>query len=353
LTAGLFSQVSEARPHTLGRLRVLFAGGDILPPAAVQRVLSAGGRVVNGYGPTENTCFTCCFDMRDPSAVDAGVLIGRPVAGTYVYILDGAGRPAPIGIPGELVAGGDGVSPGYLGAAGDLSRFMPDPLDPARGTVYRTGDLVRWRASGDIEFLGRRDRQVKIRGFRIELGEIEACLGGDPEVGQCVVLVRGEDAGEKSLAAFLVLRSGPGAIDDVKRRLASQLPAYMIPSTITCLDALPLGENGKVDAASLLRRSPAPAVASEGADPEGELQTIVAAAFAKVLGLSSVPVDRDFFELGGHSLHATRVVTRLRETLSVRLPLQAIFEFPTVAGLAQALETLLLDELDATREAAE
>ncbi|GAB6040083.1 amino acid adenylation domain-containing protein [Endothiovibrio diazotrophicus] len=209
LTAGLFHLVVDEAPQLLAPLHQLLAGGDVLSPDHVRRALQAigGGErgvLVNGYGPTENTTFTCCHVMPAGSRPAGAIPIGRPIANTRVRIVDGRGRPVPVGVAGELLAGGDGLALGYLNRP-DLTaeRFLPDPLRPGE-TLYRTGDLARWRADGTIEFLGRRDSQVKVRGFRIELEEVEGALRGCPEVRDAVALVRGEGAGEKSLIAFVV-----------------------------------------------------------------------------------------------------------------------------------------------------
>jgi amino acid adenylation domain-containing protein len=351
LTAGLFSQVSEARASTLARLRTVFTGGDVLSEPAARRVLRAGGTVVNGYGPTENTVFTCYSVMHGEQAIAGGIRIGRPVAGTRVYILDGEDRPVAVGIPGELVAGGAGVSPGYLGGQAGETRFTPDPIDRERGSVYRTGDLVRWTADGEIAFLGRRDRQVKVRGFRIEPGEIERAVLAEPHVRDCVVAVRGHDADNKSLAAFVVLADGAAAdVAALRRGIAARLPVHALPSSIIPVAQMPLGKNGKVDVAALLAM---PLPREEEIEPSGsltELEDLVAETFAAVLGCESVPPERPFFDLGGHSLHATRVVTRLREALEIELPLQAIFESPSVRGLSSRIEELLLAEFDTSAE---
>lgn len=355
LTAGLFTQMSETRPLALARLRRLFAGGDVLPLAAVRRVIAAGGAVVNGYGPTENCVFTCCHEMRGEADIAQGIRIGRPVPGTDLRILDPAGRPTPIGVPGELVVGGAGVAPGYLGDHPDGHRFH---AEPGGGRTYRTGDLVRWAENGEIEFLGRRDRQVKIRGYRVEPGEIEHAIAADPAVRHCIVAVRDEAAGpdRKALAAFVVLKTPDEGVEPLRRRLEGQLPAHMIPSCILAVADFPLGENGKVDVAALLALDPgagkgAGADAAD-ADAEGEIEELVAQTFAQVLSVAQVSPLADFFTLGGHSLHATRVVTRLREALAIDLPLVAIFERPTVRGLSARIEDILLGEFVAGGEEA-
>ncbi|WP_300035391.1 amino acid adenylation domain-containing protein [uncultured Roseobacter sp.] len=346
LTAGLFSQMSEVCPDRLAGLQAVFAGGDVLSEQAVRRILQRGGTVINGYGPTENTVFTCFSVMDRPDAADAGIRIGRPVPGTRLRVLDPEGHPVPAGIPGELVAGGAGVSPGYLGDRAGNGRFVPDPVDPDGGTVYRTGDLVRWTSDGELEFLDRCDRQVKIRGFRIEPGEVEREIREHPGVRDCVVAVRGAGADEKALIAFVVFEDETPDVSLLRGALAGRLQAQARPSAIVPVDRLPLGENGKVDVAALLALPPLPDTGAGSSDTLTEVEDLVAETFAEILGQSSVPPDGIFFDMGGHSLHATRVVTRLRETLDIDLPLQTIFENPTVRGLAARLEDILLAEFE-------
>lgn len=346
LTAGLFSQMSAARPDLLARMDAVFAGGDALSEPAVRNVLKRGGTVINGYGPTENTVFTCYSVMKGRAAVDGGIRIGRPVPGTWIYVLDELDRPVPVGICGELVAGGLGISPGYLGDHPDNLRFTDDPIYPERGPVYRTGDLVRWTEDGALVFLGRRDRQVKIRGFRVEPAEIEKAIQCHAAINDCCVAVRGSDADDKALIAFVVFADGQEDVAGLRRALARQLPPQSRPSFIMAVPQMPLGENGKIDMAALLAMDLTTDNADGHSDTLTEIEDIVAEYFADILGLPSVPVDQPFFDLGGHSLHATRVVTRLRELLDVDLPLQAIFEEPTVRGLAARLEDLLLTEFE-------
>jgi amino acid adenylation domain-containing protein len=348
LTAGLFHQVSAVRPDSLARVRQLYAGGDVIRSSAVKRVLDLGGTVINGYGPTENTTFTCCHRITAPCDPGWSVPIGRPIANTYVYILDADGRPVPAGVPGELVTGGDGLALGYLGRP-DLTaeHFVADPIEPARGRVYHTGDFARWRGDGTIEFLGRRDRQVKIRGFRVEPQELEFHLAQHPEVAQAAVNVCLDEAREKRLVAYVVSRGGTCAPDQIRRFIAGHVPAHLMPSAIVPLDSLPLKSNGKVDFAALI--DPEDALSEPGGiEPDGEIEQLVTEVFKDVLRVSAVAADRNFFDdYGGHSLLAMQAITRLRATLQIKLPLQAIFEAPTVRDLALLIEDQLLSEITA------
>jgi amino acid adenylation domain-containing protein len=337
LTAGLFHQMVEAQVESFRGVRQLVAGGDVLSAPHVIRVLreNPGLTLINGYGPTESTTFACCHPVRDAAEIGSSALsipIGRPISNTRVYLLDRGRRPVPVGVPGELCIGGDGLARGYLNRP-DLTaeRFVPDPLGEGE-RLYRTGDLARFLPDGAVEFLGRIDQQVKIRGFRIEPGEIEAVLASHPEVGGAAVIVRGEGP-DKRLAAFLV---GVGGDEqDLRPFLEERLPPYMVPSSFVWLDALPLNPNGKVDRRALAAIEPEKAGEPESfAAPRTPTEELLAAAWAELLGRERVGVDDDFFDLGGHSLLATRLFSRLRDLFGLELPLRVLFEAPVLADLA-------------------
>jgi amino acid adenylation domain-containing protein len=346
LTAALFQQVADEQLPRLRSVRQLLAGGDVLPPAAVRRCLEElqGLRLINGYGPTENTTFTCTHAMTSPGEVESPVPIGRPVAGTDVWIVDPAFQPVPAGIPGELVTGGEGLARGYVGRP-DLTAewFVPHPFSPHLGErLYRTGDRARFRADGSIEFLGRLDAQVKIRGFRVEPAEAEAALARLPAVREAAVLaLRG--LGGLRLAAFFVSRD-PAAVPsvvDLRAGLAATLPHYLIPSAFVAVPALPQTVSGKVDRRALERLG-LPDLAAVSAPGEETARTpveeVVAGAWCEVLERDRVGLRDHFFEIGGHSLLATRLLSRLRQALGVELSLKELFQDPTVAGLARQAE---------------
>jgi aspartate racemase len=387
LTAGLFHQMVEENLDSLRGIRQLLSGGDVLSVphvgAALERL--SGCHLINGYGPTENTTFTCCYRITHPSSDERSIPIGRPIANTQVYVLDEHLQPVPIGVPGELCIGGDGLARGYLNRPElTAQRFVPCPFTVAAdGTpaatdarLYKTGDLVRWLADGELEFLGRMDLQVKIRGFRVEPGEIEAVLSRHPAVRDCVVAAHADARGDKRLVAYVVAqdsrsrlpgevpiqeskfipleagqnsnidpRDGSGTVvaaaslpDELRRFLHEKLPDYMVPSAFAFLDALPLTANGKVDRRAL----PAPDQSPPGLgknfvaprDPvEGQLKGI----WEEVLGIQPIGVEDNFFSLGGHSLLAVRLIARIEKTFGKKIPVSAIFQSPTIAQLARTL----------------
>jgi amino acid adenylation domain-containing protein len=355
LTAGLFHQLAEADIGALAGVRRLMAGGDVLNPDVVRAVLAArGGRpLVNGYGPTENTTFTACHVMTGtgpagPAVVGQTVPIGRPVQHTTVHILDERGRPVPVGVAGELCAGGDGLARGYAGNAAATARaFVPDP-EGHGARLYRTGDLARWQADGTIEFLGRRDDQIKIRGFRVEPGEVEAVLRACPGVGEAVVVVAGDGA-QRHLAGYVTPAAGadPSALrpSALREFAASRLPDYLVPSGFAVLDRFPLNANGKVDRAAL----PAPVLAAREATgapaspPRGRTERRLAEIWRPLLPGDAQDGDAvgrydSFFALGGNSLSAARLMFRIREVFGVDLPLGAFYEAPTLAACAAAID---------------
>ena len=321
-------------------VRTLNLGGEALPSDLAQALYALGSveKVGNLYGPTEDTTYSTY------SVVARGadrIFVGRPIANTRAYVLDANLRPVPIGVIGELYLAGDGLSRGYA-ARPDLTaeRFVPDPFGAAGARMYRVMDRVRWTASGELEYFGRTDFQVKVRGFRIELGEIETTLRAHPSIRDAVAVVREDSTGDRRLVAYLV--AGDGAIPEtgeLRAHLKASLPEYMVPSAFVVLNELPRTPNGKVDRKAL----PAPDASAESTAyvaPRTAAEERLAGVFAEVLGVERVGAHDDFFDLGGHSLLAMRVVARLREALGVELPVRALFEAPTVAGLAPRIDAL-------------
>ena len=328
------------------RLRLTIIGGEQAGESAVAAWRDRFGehvRLVNTYGPTETTIIATTAELSTTDAMQPGPPpIGRPVGGTHVYVLDDTLTPVPLGVAGELCIGGQGVADGYLDAPESSARgFVPDPFRDSTlmyRTMYRTGDRARWRPDGMLEFLGRLDRQLKVRGFRIEPGEVEVRLRSCPGVFDAVVT-----AHEDSLVAYIV---GTATASEVLAHAAEALPRHLVPNTVVPLDALPLTRNGKVDVANLPAPRPAASAGTTFVAPRTETEKLVAQAWMEVLGLSRVGVHDDFFAVGGHSLHVTRVVGRLRAAVGVDVPVRALFGDPTVAGLAAAVEELLLAEFD-------
>ena len=345
LTTALFNLMVREAPWTLAAPRAVLFGGEAVDPAAVRACLETArpARLLHFYGPTEGTVFTTWHPVE---AVAPGetVPIGRPVSNTTVHVLDRWRRPVPVGVPGELCTGGDGLARGYLHRP-DLTaeRFIPDPYaDEPGARLYRTGDLARRRPSGEVEFLGRLDTQVKVRGFRIELGEIEAALAGQPGVAAAVALVREDAPGDRRLVAYVVPEAGsePSA-SELREALRVRLPESMIPAAFAVLSALPLTPNGKVDRRALAAIDPEPGAPREGfVAPRTPLEARVAEIWREVLDVDRVSAHDSFWDLGGHSLVATRVLARLQDAIGVELPLQALFEHPTPAGLAAAASRL-------------
>ncbi|NEB35576.1 non-ribosomal peptide synthetase [Streptomyces sp. SID14515] len=334
-TPSLWQSLVTERPEAVRGLHML-VGGEALPAPLARAMAELGSRVVNLYGPTETTIWSAAaevFAEGDPS-------IGRPIANTQVYVLDAGLRLMPAGIPGELYIAGEGVAHGYRGRPGlTAERFVASPFGTAGERMYRTGDLVKWRPDGQLEFVGRVDHQVKIRGFRIELGEIESAVAAHPAVGQVTALVREDRPGDKRVVAYVVpARSDeePDA-DELRSRAALTLPEYMLPSAFVVLKSFPLTPNGKLDRKAL----PAPDFGSlaSSRDPRNPREEVLCTLFAEILGLETVGIDDSFFQLGGHSLLATRLVSRVRTVFDVELAVREIFEQPTVAGLAQRLDT--------------
>ncbi len=329
-----------------GRTRAFIIGGEQLTAehVAFWRQHAPETILVNEYGPTETVVGCCVYRVPRDQPISGPIPIGRPIANTRLYVLDQNLAPLPIGVPGELYIGGAGVARGYLNRPRlTAERFVPDPFGKGPGErLYRTGDLVRWRSDGNLEYLGRVDRQLKVRGFRIEPAEIEEALAQHPAVREAVITACEAASGDRRLVAYLVLATGRPAPADSELRqfLRNELPEPMIPSAFVVLEALPLTPNGKVDREAL----PAPESVSfrPGAlfvAPRGPLEEEVASIWSAVLGIERIGSADNFFDLGGHSLLATQVISRLCEATNVEIPLRALFESPTVAGMAKRIET--------------
>jgi amino acid adenylation domain-containing protein len=326
-------------PGDLRGLGTLITVGERLDPD-LAAAWQPHHRLLNGYGPTETTV-AVGVGAVDPSA-RGGPAIGTPIANTRMYILDARLDPVPVGVAGELFIGGGQLARGYgRRPALTAERFVADRFAGDGSRLYRTGDRVRWRADGQMEFLGRIDDQIKIRGFRVEPGEIEAALNTHPAIRSSAVIAWGDDAARR-LAAYLVPADhaeGLPPVDELRAHLRQSLPDFMIPALFTELAALPLTSSGKTDRVAL----PAPDRHRPDLDgrytaPVGPAEELVAGIWAQVLGVDRVGADDDFFQLGGHSLLATQVMSRVRTVFGAEVPLAALFEHPTVRGLAEAIE---------------
>jgi len=342
LTAALFHRMVDAYPLSFRGVRQLLAGGDVLSPVHVRRILEACPEctLTNGYGPTENTTFTCTFSISGQASFGGSFPIGRPIANTRVYVLDAHGRPVPAGVPGELYVAGDGLARGYLNAP-DLTalKFVPNTLSEERGDrLYRTGDQVRYRRDGTLEFIGRQDHQVKIRGFRVELGEVEWVLRQHPAVKDAVCIVSAEADGDKRVIAYVAGDGQQLAVPDLRRFAQQRLPEYMIPAAIVALPSLPVTRNGKIDRQAL--PSPdhgRPTLEVRYVAPRTETERTISGLWQEVLGVEQVGVDDNFFDLGGHSLLIVLLHNRLAETFRKDVSIVDLFRHPTVGSLARFL----------------
>ncbi|KUI44087.1 non-ribosomal peptide synthetase [Mycobacterium sp. GA-1199] len=319
------SAVATLSPDGLESVALVVAG-EACPPEVVDR-WAPGRLMINGYGPTE-TWYT---SFSAPLHAGSGVVpIGIPVPGAAFFVLDAWLRPVPVGVVGELYVAGRGLACGYVGR-GSLtgSRFVACPFAGSGERMYRTGDLVSWAPDGQLRYVGRADEQVKIRGYRIELGDIQAALAGCDGVDQAAVITREDRPGDKRLVGYVTGTADPTRIRSV---LAERLPDYMVPAAVVVLDALPLTVNGKLDRRAL----PAPDYTNVDRyrAPATPTEEILAGIYAQILGLERVGVDDSFFELGGDSLSAMRVIAAVNKALHAGLPVRALFEAPTVAGLA-------------------
>jgi amino acid adenylation domain-containing protein len=333
-------------PPDLALRRVIF-GGEALDLQSLAPWFRRHGDetplLVNMYGITETTVHVTYRPIRQADlAAGRGSVVGVPIPDLTLHVVDPDLQLLPLGVPGEIVVGGEGVAQAYLGRPElTAQRFVPDPFAGVPGArLYRSGDLARRLPDGDLEYLGRIDHQVKIRGFRIELGEIEAALSRLPAVSQVIVLVRDE-----ALVAWYVPTGEEVAVAELRAALARELPDYMIPAWFVPLSALPLTANGKVDRKAL----PAPDAGRTDKDfvaPEGPVQERLAGIWAEVLKLERVGARDNFFELGGHSLLATQVLSRMKKAFGVELPLRTLFDSPTVAGLAEAIIQKELEQAD-------
>ena len=324
----------------VGRIEHWMIGGEAFPISLAADLEAAGCRnVTNMYGPTETTIWSSTEAVEgSPESIS----IGRPIANTQFYILGEGQEPLPVGIPGELLIGGDGVVRGYLERPElTAERFVPDPFSDVEGArLYRTGDLAAWKPDGTIEFLGRLDHQVKIRGYRIELGEIETRLSGIDGIREAVVVARENGPGDVRLVAYLIAETTPVMDEALRSALAEHLPDFMVPSAFVFLERYPQTPNGKIDRKALPAPDEVRARSTvEYKAPDNELEQSIAETWKEVLYLDQVGIDDNFFDLGGHSLLVVQAHRKLREIFPNPLSLTDLYRFPTIRGLAAHLSS--------------
>lgn len=335
-----FARLLAGSPETLAALKSLhklMVGGEALPVGlAAQLTAELRGTVLNMYGPTETTIWSTTSRVNGEPNPTGAVDIGRPIANTQIYLLDGHRQPVPIGVPGELWIGGDGVARGYWRRP-DLTaeKFADDPFLPGN-RIYRTGDLARYRPDGVIDFLGRVDHQVKLRGHRIELGEIESVLMQHSSVRQAIVVLRTDDADDPRLVAYLVPAEAGFQPEGLRDFIRQKLPEHMVPSVLMTLPQLPLTPNGKVDRKQLPAPVAGTAKTSEGfVAPHRGPEEAIAAIWKDILHTDMIGADDNFFDFGGHSLQVVQVQNRIREALGIEVPVLKLFQFPTIRALAR------------------
>ena len=340
LTAALFNTLIVEAPETLQGVEEILTGGEALSLPHIKKAqkLLPDTRLVNGYGPTENTTFTCCYRIPNPLSEDlTSIPIGKAIANTEVYILDSNLQPVPDGEVGELYIGGDGLAQGYLNRP-DLTaeRFIAHPFseDPT-AKLYKTGDAVRCLPDGNIEFIGRLDHQVKLRGYRIELGEIETCLTRNELVNEAVVICREDNPGNKYLAAYVTSSDRTSVVEQLKEYLQSRLPEYMIPAAVVVLDKIPLTVNGKVDRRSLPR--PKQELSKDLVVPQTETEQKLAQIWREVLDLEQVSIEDNFFDIGGTSLLGLQLLARIQKNLGREIRAVRLYQYPTIEKLAKYL----------------
>jgi amino acid adenylation domain-containing protein len=351
----LNQQLSPAQ--AAGICRAFVIGGENLLAESLRlwRSLVPPTRLINEYGPTETVVGCSIYEVQPADADTGAVPIGRPIANTQLYVLDTNMRPVPPGVTGELYIGGAGVARGYLNRPElTAERFVPDLFGGIPGAcLFKTGDLAQYQPDGTLHCLGRADDQVKVRGYRIELGEIEAALAAHPGVRSCVVLAREDEPGNKQLVGYLVSRDGDTpTTDDLRGFLKEKLPEYMVPGKFVRMDLLPLTPNGKFDRKALPPPPREISSGSVGGAPRTDTEKTVAAIWSELLGIDGIGIHDDYFDLGGDSIAAVRLLVRLHEIFGVDFQLAALFDRPTIAGLSELVDSLVLLSREAGSDAA-
>lgn len=341
LTSPLFNKICNENTIALKKLRCLLTGGDIVSPANVMKLkkIAPDITIVNGYGPTENTTFSTCCVIRSEEIIDinCSIPIGRPIANSTAYIFDKNMKLSPIGVPGELYVGGDGIGRGYANLEKlTKERFIGNPYDKA-GRLYKTGDLVRWLENGNIEFLGRIDKQVKIRGFRIELAEVENNLLKIPGIKEAVVLDKANDEGKYLCAYYVSLLDYK--VNELRKELSKTMPEYMLPSFYIRMDSIPLNLNGKVDINALPNYEGEIETGEEYVEPRNELEEKLVEALKEVLGLKKAGIMDNFFDLGGNSIKAALFIGKIHKELGYEIKLRDILRLGNILGISEYIKS--------------
>ncbi|MDR1235547.1 MAG: amino acid adenylation domain-containing protein [Holosporaceae bacterium] len=343
LTPALFDQLVSVNNEMFGELKFLFIGGDVLNVESVHRILNCSegcpSHVLNVYGPTENTVITSAFFVPKDFDRNRSIPIGKPIANTTVYVLDRHLNPMPVGIPGELCAGGDGLAVGYLNRE-DLTKekFVKTVLNGKDARFYKIGDLVRWLSDGNLEYICRIDNQVKIRGFRIELDAIELCLLNSKLINQCAVIIQQDNRKRKTIVVFLVFKRKKD-IPALRKFLSKYLPHYMVPNVFIAVNSLPQTPNGKVDKKELFSRFKENTYESVNyVAPRNELESKLADIWKDLLRLNIVGVTDNFFDVGGYSLLITEMTVRIKEQFNIELSLSSFLESPTIETLSRLID---------------
>jgi amino acid adenylation domain-containing protein len=346
LTTALFQQIARDVPQAFEAVKYLIFGGETVDVRWVNKIIKHGApqHLIHVYGPTENTTFSTYYEVYTSLSISS-LPIGRPISNTQIYILDPHLQPLPIGVTGEIYLGGDGLARGYLDRPELTDRsFIHHTFNDRLNTrLYQTGDRARYLPDGNIEFLGRTDNLIKIRGFRIELAEIEAVLNQHPAVSENIIIVAKNVPDDKYLVAYIVLEGQQMPTPDIhsfRQFLKSKLPVYMVPTAYMFLVSLPLTPNGKVDRAAL----PIPDLINyhdrDYVAPRSQVEELLTEIWIKVLGKEQIGIHDNFFESGGHSLLATQLMSRIRDTFQIDLPVRNLFEAPTIAQLARYIDTM-------------
>ena len=349
LTAPLFNEIANSKAEIFNTVRYLLVGGDVLNPTTINKILKKckGIKIINGYGPTENTTFSTCFEID--KEYKSNIPIGKPISNSRVYILDKNNNLQPVNVSGELCVAGDGLARGYLNRE-DLTkeRFVEDPFRNG-DRMYKTGDLARWLPDGNIDFLGRIDYQVKIRGYRVEVGEVENALVKHSCVKEAIVITRKEQSGNKYLCAYIT-KENDISVEEIKESLRIELPEYMVPSAFIELEKLPLTANGKVDRKALLEMEVTINRENEYEGPRNHIEEMLVKLWEELLEVEGIGINDNFFDIGGHSLRATILSGRIQRELEAEITVKDIFEAPSIKELAEKITTLGNREYEELRE---